>query len=403
MAENTDLIPTRLNWKYVLRNRGKDTVPLMTLDWETTRRLLAESLGVSEEKLGASESETEQDTDPESFTGVNDSLSEEDDEHEEDDSILITDEEWEQINDSDIYEEDDEEDEEDDEEPVEYRPKHPAAARRDSAGMTPNSTKSFAITLDSESVKRFTIIDKKLSAGEYAADSIMDFNGIGKQSKTSHYRSTSALEWRLTCAAEDSTPVVIENMPFRLSTGAESSNKKIAEAARNSKELTFHLKEETGDRIEYTFSMESEKVKYEPYSTTYANKGYRVEIPTFDEEDYNVEILDLKEFAGHVKTAASLTSRVYFEGTQNGELTMVAYNGSKKDGEVFRLKFDTDEVAIRKKVSSLSVCTDTLNDLIAPTDRKGQLWLGFKSKQLILYHETTNLNTVSLHAVTELK
>ena len=100
----------------------------MTLDWETTRRMLAESLGLSEEDLGASkqEEETEDENldlyeestmseleiiesefEEDVFETILEDIEDEDEEDEDEDEV--EDGDWEQINDSNLYDEDEDE------------------------------------------------------------------------------------------------------------------------------------------------------------------------------------------------------------------------------------------------------------------------------------------------------
>jgi len=383
----------------------------MTLDWETTRRMLAESLGLSEEDLGASkqeeetedenlelyeestmseleiiESEFEEDVFETILEDIEDEEDDEEEDEDEEDDEEDEDEEdedgdWEQTNDSNLYEEDEDEDE---------------WIENEQSKEDASNPEDFDLTIESPILKRFMTFRKKLtSQRSYGSNIIITEDGIATDFNCNYFRDTSKVKACIVASSENT----ITGSEFKVRSDLD---KTIASAAKAAKEVTFKRRDTSnkdGDAI-YSFEIETEAVSFDPYEH---RKSWRLETETVKIKDgikSDFEITDLKEFAKNVRLASQLTSRIYFKNDNEG-LWMVAYNGAKSKDVVFQVSLDDMAEMTGTIKDSISVCSDTLKDLVDPTDRKGTLQFAFKKEGLEMFHETPD-SELRVHAVMNL-
>ena len=290
----------------------------MTLDWETTRRMLAESLGLSEEDLGASkqEEETEDENldlyeestmseleiiesefEEDVFETILEDIEDEDEEDEDEDEDEVEDGDWEQINDSNLYDED--EDEEDEDEWIENE-----QSKEDASNPG-----DYELTIESPILKRFMTFRKKLTSQKsYGSNIIITDDGIATDFDYNYFRDTSKVKACIVASSENT----ITGSEFKVRSDLD---KTIASAAKAAKQVTFKRSDASnkdGDAI-YSFEIETEAVSFDPYEH---RKSWRLETETVKIKDgikSDFEITDLKEFAKNVRLASQLTSRIYFK------------------------------------------------------------------------------------------
>ena len=366
----------------------------MTLDWETTRRMLAESLGLSEEDLGASKQEEE--TEDENLDLYEESTMSEleiiESEFEEDVfETILEDIEEDEDEEEDEEDEDEEEDEEDEDEEDEDEWIENEQSKEDASNPG-----DFEFTIESPVLKRFMIFRKKLTSQKtYGSNIIITNDGIATDFAYDYFRDTSKVK---ACIVASSEKTITGN-EFKV---RGDLDKTIASAAKAAKEVTFKRRDtsnEDGDFI-YSFEIETEAVSFDPYEH---RKSWRLETETVKIKDginSDFEITDLKEFAKNVKLASQLTSRIHFKNDNEG-LWMVAYNGAKSKDVVFQVSLDDMAEVTGTIKDSISICSDTLKDLVDPTDRKGTLQFAFKKEGLEMFHETPD-SEVRVHAVMKL-
>ena len=326
------------------------------------------------------ESEFEEDV----FETILEDIEDEDEEDEDEDEDEVEDGDWEQINDSNLYDED--EDEEDEDEWIENE-----QSKEDASNPG-----DYELTIESPILKRFMTFRKKLTSQKsYGSNIIITDDGIATDFDYNYFRDTSKVKACIVASSENT----ITGSEFKVRSDLD---KTIASAAKAAKQVTFKRRDASnkdGDAI-YSFEIETEAVSFDPYEH---RKSWRLETETVKIKDgikSDFEITDLKEFAKNVRLASQLTSRIYFKNDNEG-LWMVAYNGAKSKDVVFQVSLDDMAEMTGTIKDSISVCSDTLKDLVDPTDRKGTLQFAFKKEGLEMFHETPD-SELRVHAVMKL-
>ncbi len=371
----------------------------MTLDWETTRRMLAESLGISEDDLGASKQEEE--TEDENLDLYEESTMSEleiiESEFEEDvfETIL---EDIEEDEDEDEEDEDEDEDEEDEDEEDEDEEDEDEWIENEQSKEDASNPRDFELTIESPILKRFMTFRKKLTSQKrYGSDIIITEDGIATDFDYNHFRDTSKVKACIVASSENT----ITGSEFKF--GFNDLDKTLASAAKATKEVTFKRRDTSnkdGDTI-YLFEIETEAVSFDPYEHRKSWRGQETQtVKIKDGINSDFEITDLKEFAKNVRLASQLTSRIYFKNDNEG-LWMVAYNGAKSKDVVFQVSLDDMAEVTGTIKDSISICSDTLKDFIDPTDRKGTLQFAFNREGVEMFHETPD-SELRVHAVMKL-